>query len=52
MSGVDHFEGRLTKHYRFTYAGVDEEIQFLTIGPHASLEVIGLSNLLLSVITE
>lgn len=34
MSGVDHFESRLTKHYRFTYIVIDDEIQFLTIGPH------------------
>jgi len=34
MGGIDHFEGRLTKHYRFTYAVMDNEIQFLTIGPH------------------
>lgn len=34
MSGVNHFEGRLTKHYRFTYAVVSEGMQFLTIGPH------------------
>lgn len=34
MSGVDHFEGRLTKHYRFTYAVIENEILFLSIGPH------------------
>lgn len=34
MSGVDHFEGRLTKHYRFTYAVVEDEILFLSVGTH------------------
>lgn len=34
MGGANHFEGRLTKHYRFTYLVVGDEVQFLTIGPH------------------
>lgn len=34
MGGVNHFEGRLTKHYRFTYAIVENEIWLLTIGMH------------------
>lgn len=34
MGGVNHFAGRLTKNYRFTYAIVENEIWLLTIGPH------------------
>lgn len=34
MSGIDRFEARLTKHYRFTYAVVGNECWLLTIGPH------------------
>ena len=34
MGGVNHFEARLTEHYRFTYAVIESEIWLLTIGPH------------------
>lgn len=34
MGSINHFEARLTKHYRFTYAVVENEILLLTIGPH------------------
>lgn len=34
MRGVNQFEARLTEHYRFTYAVVENGIWLLTIGPH------------------
>ncbi len=34
MGGVNQFEARLTEHYRFTYAVIENEIWFLTVGSH------------------
>lgn len=34
MGGINNFEARLTEHYRFTYAIVENEIWLLTIGSH------------------
>lgn len=34
MAGFDHFEARLTQHYRLTYQIVGKEIWLLSIGSH------------------
>lgn len=34
MGGLNKFEGRLDKHYRFTYSINNSEMWLLTIGPH------------------
>lgn len=34
MGGVEIFEARLTKHYRFTYQLMEDKAWFLTVGPH------------------
>lgn len=34
MGAKDIFEGRIDKHYRFTFVVAEDEIYVLTVGPH------------------
>ena len=34
MGGIDHFEARIDLHYRFTFEIKQDNITFITIGPH------------------